>query len=38
MVVASYPQNAAVWNTQVENASDQPQSYTFYALCATVIP
>jgi collagen triple helix repeat protein/IPT/TIG domain-containing protein len=37
-VVASYPQNATVWNTQVDNTSDVSQSYTFYTLCATVIP
>ena len=38
VVVASYPQNSTVWNTQVDNTSDQSQSYTFYTVCATVIP
>jgi Collagen triple helix repeat (20 copies) len=34
-VVASYPQSASVWNTQVDNPGT-PQSYTFYAVCVHV--
>ena len=38
VVVASYPQNTAVWNTQVENMSTAAQSYTFYAVCVSINP
>jgi hypothetical protein len=37
-IVASYPQNATVWNTQVYNMDSIAQSYTFYAVCVNVAP
>jgi len=35
-IVASYPQNASVWNTQVRNEDTVSQSFTFYAVCVNV--
>lgn len=35
-IVASYPQNASVWNAQVRNDDAAAQSFTFYAICVNV--
>lgn len=38
IIIASYPQNALVWNTQIQNQHTAAQNYTFYALCVTIAP
>ena len=37
-IVASYPQNAQVWNTQVQNQHTSAQQYTFFVVCASAAP